>query len=108
MHDSAYHFDMNTSKTIEKTLGLQTDRVVERLGELTPREAEVADLFADGLTGHQIGTKLGISPKTVDIHRSKVKIKLGVKTTVDLVRFVILKRLIDAVNKDARKAARNN
>jgi DNA-binding NarL/FixJ family response regulator len=93
---------MNTTKTIEKILGLQASHATERLGDLTPRESEVAGLFADGLNGHQIGAKLGISPKTVDIHRSKIKIKLGVKSTVDLVRFVLLKRLVDAFGKRSK------
>ena len=99
---------MNPAKTIEKILSLEADHVIGRLGELTPRETEVADLFADGLTGHQIGSQLGISPKTVDIHRGKIKIKLGVKTTVNLVRFVLLKRLVDGLSKQAKKTARNN
>jgi DNA-binding NarL/FixJ family response regulator len=94
---------MNTTKIIEKILGIPVDHAAQRLSELTPRETEVADLFADGLTGHQIGDKLGISSKTVDIHRGKIKVKLGVKSTVNLVRVVLAKRLADGLAKQARK-----
>ena len=95
------------TRTVEKILGFQVDHAAERLDELTPRETEVADLFADGLNGHQIGSKLGISPKTVDIHRGKIKIKLGVKSTVDLVRCVLL-RLVDALEKTSKRTAQRN
>jgi DNA-binding NarL/FixJ family response regulator len=98
-----------TTKTIEKILGVSADYAAERLDELTPRELEVAGKFADGLDAHQIGAELGISPKTVDIHRGNIKTKLGVKSTVNLVRVVLLRRLVDALSKKAgRRQARSN
>jgi DNA-binding CsgD family transcriptional regulator len=99
-------------KTLEKILGFSLDYAAERLGELTPREIEVADKFADGLTSDQIGEEFGISPKTVDVHRSNIKVKLGVKSTVDVVRVVLLRRLVDAFDviakKDAKRRSRSN
>jgi DNA-binding CsgD family transcriptional regulator len=73
---------------------------------LTPREIEVADRFADGLTSNQIGEEFGISPKTVDVHRSNIKIKLGVKSTVNIVRIVLVRRLVDAFDVIAKKEAK--
>jgi DNA-binding CsgD family transcriptional regulator len=99
---------MDAAKTVEKIFGIRIAHAAERLGDLTPREIEVADLFANGKTGHQIGAELGISSKTVDIHRGKIKMKLGVKTTVDLVRFVLLKRLVDALGSRTKRATRSN
>src|SRR5436190_1657895 len=96
------------TKTVEKIMGVDADHAAERLDELTPREVEVADLFADGLTGRQIGVKLGISPKTVDIHRGKIKMKFGVKTSVALVKYVLVLRLTEALSKVASRAARSN
>ena len=52
-----------TTKTIEKILGFSADYAAERLGELTPREVEVAGKFAEGLNAHQIGEDFGISPR---------------------------------------------
>ena len=97
----------STTKTLEKILGVSADYAAERLGELTPRELEVAGRFADGLDARQIGAELGISPKTVDIHRGNIKIKLGVKSTVNIVRIVLLLRLVDALSKDVGRRPRS-
>lgn len=55
---------------------------VEALKELTPREAEVCRLMAFGLKNHRIAKDLGISVKTLDIHRAAVKRKLKATTAV--------------------------
>jgi DNA-binding CsgD family transcriptional regulator len=98
----------STTKTLEKILGFSADYASERLGELTPRETEIAGKFADGLDARHIGAELGISPKTVDIHRGNIKIKLGVKSTVNIVRVVLLRRLVDALSKESGRRARIN
>ena len=52
---------------------------------LTNREAEVADLVAVGATNKEIGKKLGISPRTVEIHRANAMAKLGAKSVARVV-----------------------
>lgn len=47
-------------------------------GPLTPRENEVLSLVASGLAGKQVATRLGISPKTVEQHKTRIFTKLGV------------------------------
>lgn len=53
--------------------------------ELTPREREVAALLIDGLTSKQIGRRLDISPRTVDVFRARLMRKTGAATTTELV-----------------------
>ena len=96
-----------TTMPLEKILGFSADYAAERLDELTPREVDVAGKFAEGLNAHQIGEEFGISPKTVDIHRANIKTKLGVKSTVDIVRVVLLRRLVDALSKKAGRRVRS-
>ena len=48
------------------------------IDSLTPRERQVAELIAMGVPHRDIAKKLGISPKTLDIHRGNVRAKLGV------------------------------
>ena len=48
-------------------------------GPITPREREILGLLAEGFTTHQIGRRLGISPRTVETHASKLYRKLGVR-----------------------------
>jgi DNA-binding NarL/FixJ family response regulator len=49
-------------------------------GDLTEREAEVLGLVARGLAGKQVARQLGISPKTVEQHKSRIFSKLGVRS----------------------------
>jgi len=60
--------------------------VAARLARLTPREREVMDLLVAGMASKQIAFKLGLSRKTVDIHRAHVMMKLGIDSLADLVR----------------------
>lgn len=51
---------------------------------LTPREREVAALLVDGLTSKEAAKTLGISPRTVDIHRCSLLKKYSVNSTAEL------------------------
>jgi FixJ family two-component response regulator len=56
---------------------------------LTPRERDVLTQIANGATSKEAATKLGISPRTVEIHRSQIMRKIGAKNTIDLARRVL-------------------
>ena len=58
----------------------------ERLQELTPREREVLDLALKGNPSKMIARVLGISHRTVELHRSNLLEKLGVASIADLMR----------------------
>ena len=55
------------------------------LQELSIRENEVLGLLAQGLLYKEIGDRLGISPRTVDVYRARLMRKLGASTTPELV-----------------------
>lgn len=57
-----------------------------RLQILTPREREVLDGLADGLPNKTIAYDLGISPRTVEIHRANLMSKLGVRSLSEALR----------------------
>jgi len=57
----------------------------EKVGKLTPREIEIMDLVVKGLRNKQIAGTLGISEKTVKVHRGHVMQKVGARTVADLV-----------------------
>ena len=65
------------------------DAVVARWEELTPREREVMEHVVAGLANKQIAAKLGISMKTVEVHRAHLMRKMGAGSLVDLVRMVM-------------------
>lgn len=56
---------------------------------LTPRERDVLRAIASGASNKEAGRMLGISPRTVEVHRAKVMDKLGAKNAADLVRIVL-------------------
>ena len=64
----------------------------ERLARLTPREREVMNLLADGNANRAIAEKLGLSPRTVEVHRASIMQKLGTKALSDLVRLALLEQ----------------
>ncbi len=57
-------------------------------GQLSAREREVMALMVRGLHNRRIAEELGISPRTVEVHKARVMEKLGVGNLVDLVRLV--------------------
>jgi two-component system response regulator NreC len=67
-----------------------------RSGEpvLTLREREVIRLVGQGATSKEIAERLGISPKTVQVHRDNLKRKLSLRTTADLVRYAIRHKIV--------------
>lgn len=56
---------------------------------LTAREREILALVADGATSRDIGTRLGISTRTVEAHRDSLMRKLGIRTVAGLTRLAI-------------------
>jgi two-component system response regulator FixJ len=59
-----------------------------RLASLTPREAEVLAGLVAGQSSKQIARDLGTSPRTIEVHRTRVMAKLAVQSLPDLVRAV--------------------
>ncbi len=64
------------------------DDFQRRLAALTPREREVLEGVVAGKLNKQIGATLGITEKTVKVHRAKVMEKMGAGTVADLARMV--------------------
>jgi DNA-binding NarL/FixJ family response regulator len=64
--------------------------------KLTRREREVLSLIGEGATSKEIATRLGISPKTAQVHRDNLKQKLKAKSTAAIVRYAIKHKLIRA------------
>lgn len=60
-----------------------------RVESLSPREQEVLQLAARGLTSREMASELGISPRTVEVHRAAVMHKTGAGSVADLVRLVL-------------------
>ena len=58
----------------------------ERVNTLTPRETEVMDKVVQGCANKVIAMDLGVSQRTVELHRARVMYKMGVRSLAELVR----------------------
>jgi len=70
-------------------LALQ-EKVGEKIKSLTDRESEVFQRIAKGEANKVVALEMGISERTVEVHRANVMKKLGVRSLADLVRAQII------------------
>jgi len=80
-------------------IGLDVDQAPADLYQtLTAREREVLQMAAEGRSSTEIGAKLKISPRTVEIHRSRLLKKLGLRNQKELIRYAIQRGILPMEN----------
>ena len=77
---------------------------VERpeLDRLTPRHLQILRMIGDGHSTAEIADELGVSPRTVEFHRSSIRRALGITTEHGLIRFAIMLRVGGAAGDELR------
>ena len=87
--------DQDLIDRIHEALQLDTERLArrqveldarKRVASLTPRETEVMQKVVEGCANKVIALDLGVSQRTVELHRARVMHKMGVRSLADLVR----------------------
>lgn len=82
-------------EAIERALALDLERrqrsdqharLAQRFRSLSPREAEVMERIVQGAANKEVALQLGLSPKTVEVHRANVMRKTGANSLAELVR----------------------
>jgi DNA-binding CsgD family transcriptional regulator len=90
------HLDAATSEAPQSQIGVSGRELVERLPsparELTKREREILCHVLEGQSNKVIGRALGISHRTVEIHRARAMAKFGTSSTTELVRWSMIGR----------------
>ncbi|WP_373501042.1 response regulator [Desulfococcus sp.] len=94
-----YFMDTKVSeKVVKKLAEIPENRIAvsaEGYESLTPREQEVMSLLGEGLSSTQVAEKLFISPKTAENHRANIMRKLGLHSSIELIRYAAKIGIID-------------
>jgi RNA polymerase sigma factor (sigma-70 family) len=80
-------------RALEAQLGSEAE-----LAALTPRQKEILQLLAEGLSTREIAERLGVSVKTIEAHRSNLMERLEIYDVPGLVRLAIRSRLVSLEN----------
>jgi FixJ family two-component response regulator len=88
--------------TERRRLLADREALVRRFGRLTEKEREVLELIKDGQPNKAISASLEITPRAVEMRRSSLMKKLGVRTLAELLRLTIALE----VGSDGRKNGR--
>ena len=86
---SFYLSDEMSTKILLQYQGRRMDEEDSSIDRLSDRELEVFELFGRGFSTREIADSLLISPKTVESHRNRIKTKLAVESTSELLRLAV-------------------
>jgi two-component system response regulator FixJ len=75
-----------------RTSSVEREQVAAKFARLTPRQRAVLDGLVEGKPSKIIASDLGLSPRTVDVHRFRIMHVLGADSLPDLFRLVVLVR----------------
>jgi len=67
---------------------------------LTNREIDVLNLLVDGYTNAEVGIILGISHRTVEVHRSRIYYKTGCHNVAELSKKLIISNVVKRIDED--------
>jgi two-component system response regulator FixJ len=71
----------------------ELEEASRRVAELSPREREVLDALVAGQSNKVIAFELGLSVRTVEVHRARMMDRLGVRQLAEAVRLAVMARL---------------
>jgi len=91
----AGRLDPTVVDAVLASIGLRDRTAPAKLHGLSARELDVARLLARGKTNKEIGTLLGISPRTVQIHVAHIFDKLGVHSRAGAAIWLVEHELVD-------------
>lgn len=84
-----YYVTSLIAKNLVQSAISETEPTIGRQDHLPVRQREILQLVAEGLTLKEIASTLGLSPKTVEYHKSKLMEQLGIHTTAELTKYAL-------------------
>ena len=74
---------------IFQDLKVSPEHRINPVGVLTPRQREILQLFAEGVSTKEIASQLDISPRTVEFHKYQLMDSLKLQSSAELIHFAI-------------------
>lgn len=84
-----YYVTSLIAKDLVQSAISEPETNIGRENRLPVRQREILQLVAEGLTLKEIASTLGLSPKTVEYHKSKLMEQLGLHTTAELTKYAL-------------------
>ncbi|BFU89498.1 MAG: DNA-binding response regulator [Nitrospira sp.] len=84
-----YYVTSLIAKDLVQSAISETEPHIAHRNHLPTRQREILQLVAEGLTLKEIASTLGLSPKTVEYHKSKLMEQLGLHTTAELTKYAL-------------------
>ena len=78
-----------SAKILEVFSGRRADAGQSLVEKLTDREFEVFQLIGQGRETKELARELHVSPKTIEVHRANIKVKLQIKSMAELIRYAV-------------------
>lgn len=82
------------AKTLKERSVAESKSVAKGISDLTPRQREVLQLFAEGRSAKEVANSLHISTRTAENHKARIMKLLGLSTTADLVQYALRHQII--------------
>lgn len=89
VHEGRMYASEELLQRVLMTLATPTNPEREELSVLTDREFQIFELLGQGRTSKEVAEVLHLSSKTVDVHRIRIRKKLGVQSNSELVAFAV-------------------
>jgi len=89
------YFHSTISDEIVKNYANKRQKSTNMLPQLTKRELEVLQLFAEGFNNSEIADKLFLSVRTIESHKNHILQKTNMKNSVELIKFAIRNKIIE-------------
>jgi two-component system response regulator NreC len=83
-----------SERLIDVLLQTAEDLTHDPYGTLTNREREILQMAAEGMTTAAIAKRLSISPRTAELHRSRMMDKLGLNNQTELIRYALKRGIL--------------
>jgi len=95
MEGEAY-FGVSLSSIVYRSYKKKIDELnaLQSMPHISDREKEIIQCLSDGLSFKEIGSKLFISPRTVENHKNNLLEKLELKNTIELIRFAFKNKIV--------------